>query len=112
MSDMDFKKRPESKAKGRYKSRIPEGTSIFPISLQIKRGDGKFEYGSLGTGFFVSKFGLFLTAKHVVEDQLHYQNGNGLEAWVVIKNKNYACPIKNSTSYFCGYRIRFYSATR
>nr|BFD68756.1 hypothetical protein HAGR004_37780 [Bdellovibrio sp. HAGR004] len=57
--------------------------------------EGFFDFGGLGTGFFISKFGIFLTAKHVLEKHMQYQNGKGLEAWVVIDGQNFTCPIRD-----------------
>lgn len=87
--------RPESIHHKNFKSNIPEQTAIFPIMLRIPEANGDFSYAGLGTGFFISKYGLFVTAKHVVEDDLQYANGKGMEAWVVVDGQNFTCPIRD-----------------
>jgi hypothetical protein len=65
------------------------------LRVPSKKNPGTFHFGGLGTGFFVSKFGLFLTAKHVVEEHMEFQNGNGLEAWVVVAGECFGSPIRD-----------------
>jgi len=58
---MPFKFKDDNEAKG--------SEAIFPI---LKKADGKFEM--VGTGFFICNVGVFVTAKHVLEDVLD-ENG-------------------------------------
>ena len=61
-----------------------QGThAIFPILKQIEGRDFKL----IGTGFFISSFGLFLSAKHVLRDCFDdsnsekYHTGHKVEVW-------------------------------
>lgn len=85
--------RPESAHHKNFKSNIAEQTAIFPIMLRIPEENDRFSFAGLGTGFFISKYGLFVTAKHVVEEDQHYANGKGMEAWIIIDGQNFTCPI-------------------
>lgn len=88
--------KPVSRFRNRFKSNVSEQTAIFPLMLRIPAEEqGIFHFGGLGTGFFVSKWGIFLTAKHVVEGDLSFQNGNGMEAWVIVDGQNFTCPVRD-----------------
>lgn len=50
--------------------------SVFPICKQQRDKEGK--YSILGTGFFITMYGLFVTAKHVLADVLD-EKGNQTE---------------------------------
>jgi len=86
-----------SKDHGKFRANIPEQTGIFPIMLRIPSGGRKgfWDFAGLGTGFFVSKFGLFITAKHVVVEDIQFQEGRGLEVWIIVNGNNFTCPIRD-----------------
>jgi hypothetical protein len=63
---------------------LPDGSpgdpqsGITPIFAQLESGHRRV----IGTGFFVARYGLFLTAKHVVEDIVDFdQNGKPCLTW-------------------------------
>lgn len=68
--------------------------------------EGQFDYKAVGTGFFVSKYGILMTAKHVFEDEieedrgkkklaLDFADGKGLIALVIMGGHAIPCPIKD-----------------
>ena len=58
-----FKKMPIVVTNSRGENAHP-GEAVTPILLQLEPG----LYKIIGTGFYITRYGLFLTAKHVVED--------------------------------------------
>jgi hypothetical protein len=49
---------------------IPPATGVVPILKQI--GEGQLKV--VGTGFFVTRYGLFATAKHVLDDLADWES--------------------------------------
>lgn len=89
-------KKPVSRFRNKFKSSSSEYTAIVPLMLRIPDTQpGIFHYGGLGTAFLISKWGIFLTAKHVVEERVEFQSGKGLEAWIIINGQYYTCPVKD-----------------
>lgn len=94
--------------KSKYISNTPPETAIFQIMLwkQSHIQEGWLDVMCLGTGFFVSKYGVFLTAKHVldieIEDSdgnlrkvLDFQQGNGLTAAILLNETVYPFAISD-----------------
>ena len=91
-----------------YKMRVPPETGVFQILINkpSENYPGKFDFKGLGTGFFISKYGVFLTAKHVLEDTVYeihgkkipaidFQNGKGLQAVPLVNGTGYGCLIRD-----------------
>ena len=84
-----------------YTTGVPPTTAIFQIMIKKPSAEsGKEDYSCLGTGFFISKYGVFLTAKHVLDDEiedsdgktksvLDFQGTNGLIALVILDGTGY-----------------------
>lgn len=86
---------PRSQANGKYATKHPESLAIFPIGLRIPDPENSnlTGYGVLGTGFCISKWGLFLTASHVFDEVDLKLQGQGLEAWFLIGDNIVPCGI-------------------
>lgn len=94
--------------KAKYTSNTPPETAIFQIMLwkQSHIQEGWLDVMCLGTGFFISKYGVFLTAKHVLDTEiedsdgklrnvLDFQQGKGLMAAILLKETVYPFAISN-----------------
>jgi Trypsin-like peptidase domain len=57
---------------------IEPGTGVTPIMKEIERG----KLSIIGTGFYITRYGLFLSAKHVLEDLVDYQRKTILPSFV------------------------------
>lgn len=91
-----------------YKSSAEPTTGVFQIMIDrpSTQHEGQRDYYLIGTGFLISKHGLFLTAKHVLDDDVDdgtssikawkHQNGNGLVALIVCNGKAFPCPIHDT----------------
>ena len=86
---------PKSKVHNKFISNVPEQTAIFPLMLRVPIDNGRFAFAGLGTGFFISKWGLFVTAAHVLEEDKELVEGGGLEAWIVVGKNNFTCPVRD-----------------
>ena len=50
---------------------IPPGSGVVPILKEV----GHHQLKVTGTGFFLTRYGLFATAKHVLDDLADYESG-------------------------------------
>lgn len=50
---------------------IEPGTGIIPIMKELEKG----KLSVIGTGFYITRYGLFLTAKHVLKEVVDYETG-------------------------------------
>jgi hypothetical protein len=56
---------------------------IVPVVAFDQRGGQAYYRKLLGTAFFVGSRGIFVTAKHVVEQAIAFVNAGGAEGWAV-----------------------------
>ena len=59
--------------------RVPTGAGVVPILKEI--GEGQLKV--VGTGFFVTRYGLFATAKHVLEELVEWDIRSLFRAFVL-----------------------------
>ena len=59
-------------------TQILPNAGVVPIMKEIEKG----KLSIIGTGFYITRYGLFLSAKHVLEELVDYQRGTILPSFI------------------------------